>query len=644
MAILLVVILGCLLPQVCGQAADFSNRVFCKGSEVFRSPPGDPFLTGDCTDYIDLSGQSLPINVNGTTVGATNDYGPYPAWPPCWRGGWDSGACSGRGITYKWTVPADARYTISLCGSSYDTGLLLFNFTCPAEPSYPEDFICGSDDVCGVQSELYCFALSAGQELLIVVDGYGNSAGAYQLRITEYQPAAELDSFIDSTMQARHIPGLSACAVRDGEIVWTGNYGNANIAQDIAPTDSTLYHLASISKTVVATALMQLWEDSLFGLDDDINLYLPWEVHHPFYPDSAITVRMLMTHTSGIADNGDELDQLYTWGGDSPIPLGEFLMNYLTPGGTYYHAGANFSNAVPGTVWNYCNVGATLAAYLVERMNPDSLAFEEYCQEHILHPLGMNNSSFFQANLDMSQAAVPYAWNGSRYVSYQHPGYPDFPAGQLRTSVNQLARHLIAFMQHGQIDGARILDSTTVEMMSSAQLPSPVWGGYVWGLFWISRTWWGRVVWGHHGLEHGAATDMWYCPAENTGVIVLTNGEDYWGPRYIYNEIFEYVEHHLAAPEPPDARAAPREISVVQNYPNPFNASTTIAYNLQMTGYVSLRVFDLLGREVAVLEDGVVQAGMRRVTFDGSDLASGIYIARLDAGANSQATKLMLLK
>jgi endonuclease/exonuclease/phosphatase family metal-dependent hydrolase len=79
-------------------------------------------------------------------------------------------------------------------------------------------------------------------------------------------------------------------------------------------------------------------------------------------------------------------------------------------------------------------------------------------------------------------------------------------------------------------------------------------------------------------------------------------------------------------------------------YPNPFNPTTTIAYNLSKAGYVSLRVFDLLGREVAVLNKGFVPAGSYCAGFDGRGLGSGIYFARLDAGKSSQTTKLMLLK
>jgi hypothetical protein len=88
----------------------------------------------------------------------------------------------------------------------------------------------------------------------------------------------------------------------------------------------------------------------------------------------------------------------------------------------------------------------------------------------------------------------------------------------------------------------------------------------------------------------------------------------------------------------------PIEPKLVECYPNPFNASTMITYDLPKSRQVSLRVFDLLGRGVAVLEHGMMEAGSHRVMFDGSGLCSGIYFARLEAGKFSQTKKLMLLK
>jgi hypothetical protein len=103
-------------------------------------------------------------------------------------------------------------------------------------------------------------------------------------------------------------------------------------------------------------------------------------------------------------------------------------------------------------------------------------------------------------------------------------------------------------------------------------------------------------------------------------------------------------ENGSSVPERPATHAIPAAFSLHQNYPNPFNPSTTIAFDLQKAGRISLRVFDLLGREVAVLKDGFVESGMHCVLFNGGNLSSGIYFARLDAGSFSQTKKLMLLK
>src|SRR3990172_1556345 len=84
--------------------------------------------------------------------------------------------------------------------------------------------------------------------------------------------SALIDSFITATMSDYHIPGLSACIVKDGELVWHNAYGYADVEREIPVTDSTLFFIASISKTITGTAIMQLYERGLFNLEDNVNI------------------------------------------------------------------------------------------------------------------------------------------------------------------------------------------------------------------------------------------------------------------------------------------------------------------------------------------------------------------------------------
>ena len=123
------------------------------------------------------------------------------------------------------------------------------------------------------------------------------------LAATAVQPAGpDLDSLIQAEMAANPIPGLAACVVRGSELAWHGEYGFARLEDSVPVVDSTVFDVASVSKTATATALMQLCERGVFGLDDDINASLPFPVRHPSYPSTPVTFRMLLTHTSGIAD------------------------------------------------------------------------------------------------------------------------------------------------------------------------------------------------------------------------------------------------------------------------------------------------------------------------------------------------------
>lgn len=415
---------------------------------------------------------------------------------------------------------------------------------------------------------------------------------------TRYDSVA-LDSFINWAMGFYHIPGVATWTSKNGQVVWQQCYGYANMDDSFPVADTTLFMLGSISKTLVATAIMQLWERAEFSLDEDINGYLPFNVRNPNHPDSIITFRMLLTHMSSLVDNWPLLNSLIAWGGDSPIPLRNFLEDYLVPGGAYYDSAANFSNYPPGSAWGYCNVAVALLAYLVEAMED---SFPVYCQDSIFSPLSMNETSWFLSGLDTNNIAVPYQWTGSNHQPYQHYGHPFYPAGWLRTSTLQLARHLVAFIQYGMIDSVRILDSTTVDLMRTTQYQvTPNW--YM-GLIWLYEYRGSRWIWGHSGGYKGVRTWAYFCPTESSAVIVLTNGESTPGSEVIMNALFDYAQQYGIEEQP-----VTKPIASVRNL-----AATVFRGPLKLPKGKNCKVYDIVGR---VVESSKIQPGIYFIEIDG---------------------------
>ena len=338
-----------------------------------------------------------------------------------------------------------------------------------------------------------------------------------------------LDRNIRDVMNDQHVPGLAACTIKNGELVWVGTYGHANLDQNISVTMDTIFMLGSISKIVTGIALMQLYEEGLIGLDDDINDHIVLDVVHPDYPETAITPRMLLSHVSSIRDNWSVLGPLEVSGMDTPLSLEEFIQSYLTPSGVHYYAD-NFIDAEPGTQYEYTNVGATLIAYLVEAVS--NTTFEEYCQQHIFEPLGMNETSWFMSNLDTEKMAMPYLYSGSSFIPYGHYSSAVYPCGFMRTSVEQLALLMTALMEYGTVGTTTILNNDTLQMMMTIHYPSLV-SNY--GLFFENF----GVLWGHGGSGPGVATRMLFYPEAHEGVIVMMNIENHVAVNSIHNHILD---------------------------------------------------------------------------------------------------------
>jgi CubicO group peptidase (beta-lactamase class C family) len=351
-----------------------------------------------------------------------------------------------------------------------------------------------------------------------------------------------LRAFIRERMEAAKVPGLAACVVVEGRIVWSRGYGWANVAKRVPVTPDTDFMLASISKTVIATAAMQCVEDGLLDLDADVDTVLPFPVRNPGHPSVPVTLRRLLTHTASLRDNWGIWDHFYSQG-DSPVPLGGFLRRYLAPQGDLYDAARNFDPWRPGVRYRYSNIGAALAGFLVEAAS--GIPFDVWCEDRIFTPLAMPRTSWHLLGLERANVAMPYAFRNGAFIPYGQYGYPDYPDGALRSTARELAHHLLSFMRQGAFRGTRVLHAATVQEMQRTQFPDVVKGQ---GLIWYTAHRGGRRLLGHNGGDSGVATQMFFRPDDDVGVITLANGDwrrshGGWPLVQIMDRLFDEAPH-----------------------------------------------------------------------------------------------------
>jgi len=332
---------------------------------------------------------------------------------------------------------------------------------------------------------------------------------------------ATLVRLLDTVRELAHFPGLAAALVKDGRVIWSRGVGVADLDTERPVEPDTLFLTGSLSKTVLTIALMQLWEQGLFELGDDVNDHLPFDVRHPVYERVPITFQELMTHTSSIADNGPVLNELYT-DGDSPLPLTDFLADYLLPDGDFFRT-TNFWEYPPEGRWKYSNVAAAAAGLVVESLSGED--FAAYCRRHVLEPLGLDDSGYRLSDMDAAEVAMPYDFNrrAETYEPAGHYGVPFYPAATLRTSVIGLARLLALMSNGGELDGVRLLAPGTVAEIREVPYPDR-WPSQ--GLFWYYGEYDGHEVFGHQGGGDGVAAKMFYRD-DGIGVALVANGS--WG-------------------------------------------------------------------------------------------------------------------
>lgn len=338
--------------------------------------------------------------------------------------------------------------------------------------------------------------------------------------ISRSENAMDMDGFMKSQMEHMEAPGLAAAITAPQGILWEGYYGTYDGEHPVS--EDTVFSIASISKTMIATAAMQQWEQGRFALDDDINDYLDFKVSNPYHPGAVITFRHLMTHHSTIIDRDPVYMDMYTiksGGGDSTWRLGEYMKEYLVPGGQFYEHG-NFLDALPGESGEYSNYGTALLAYLVERISGQE--FNEYCKEHIFHPLKMEHTYYLLRDIPKEEKEIASPFHEGAFLP--HYGYPDYPAGSLRTTIRDLSR-FAAFYLDPAASEAAILKPDTVALMFGKHAKIKMLEGDELGLVWTHMNWVFFNAVGHNGGDPGISTYLLLYLEKRFAIALFTNSD-----------------------------------------------------------------------------------------------------------------------
>jgi CubicO group peptidase (beta-lactamase class C family) len=361
------------------------------------------------------------------------------------------------------------------------------------------------------------------------------SSQVEQLLAQRRESGQRVVRMLEQTRAAAHAPAISAAVVVNDRLVWSGGVGQADLENEVPATGQTVYRVASISKPIAATAVMQLVEQNKVSLDDPIQEYVPT---FPTKGDTPLTVRHVLTHTSGIRHYkpGEFLNHRRFHGLERAIEI--FKDDPLL--------------FAPGEKMSYSTYAFNLMAGVVETAS--EMDFEEYMTRHVYQKAGMTSTHFEHLDQIVPHRARGYITVG-RDKQIRNAPYADlsikWAGGGMISTAEDLARFHIAMN-----DGKLLKAETMQAMYTPARLNNGKPIGF--GLAWRVRTDRQGVQWVYHsGGSTGATTFLLRCPERSLAVALLCNLEKAKGLSELAQRIAdtassEFADEEASLPVPAD--------------------------------------------------------------------------------------------
>ena len=323
---------------------------------------------------------------------------------------------------------------------------------------------------------------------------------------------------IQSIMQAIPVMGLSVAVVKDNKIIYAQSFGTKSRENNTPLTNDCIFRIASISKSFSATSIMQLAERKKLSIDQDVSELIGFKVRNPKFPETVITLRLMMSHLSSINDS-----------------QGYFSLDAINPEKNPNWA-KSYSHYEPGKGYAYCNLNFNMIGAIIEKISGER--FDQYVIKHVLDPLGLYGgydvdgldksrfASIYEYRADSSKFILSESAYASRAkdISNYAMGYttPVFsPTGGMKISATDLAKYMLMHSNYGKYKGKRIISKKSAQQMQTALSEEE---GYGFAIETTSKMIPGKTMKGHTGVAYGLFSAMFFQPEEKFGIVVISNG------------------------------------------------------------------------------------------------------------------------
>lgn len=323
---------------------------------------------------------------------------------------------------------------------------------------------------------------------------------------------------LEVIMKKFDVVGLSVAVVKKGEIIYTHSFGLKDIESKTPLTNQDIFRIASISKSFSATSIMQLFEAKKLSLDDDFSDLVGFKIRNPKFPNTVITLKMVLSHTSSINDS-----------------QGYFTLDAINPTKNTDWAKC-YNDYEPGKGYQYCNLNYNMVGTVIEKRSGER--FDTYIKKHILAPLKLYGG-YCVDSLDNNRFATLYAYDSlaksftaspaayaprreeiKNYVmGYSTPIFS--PTGGMKISATDLAKYMTMHMNGGSYQGVKIISKKSSALM---QTPIADQEGYGLAISNIPDLIPGKMMTGHTGSAYGLYSAMFFNPKEKFGMVVIVNG------------------------------------------------------------------------------------------------------------------------